>query len=152
MKTSPTIHADEVSLTPVVLIDCTAKAVTHRIAKFRKMAGAFNGGKKGAEAATEDADSDDGAEGSTPKSTKKGGKGGKGGKKRAVTEDADDQEDQVAKKMKAEERYGAGGFRCTLSTPSMLSQVDQSIVDTGNGTYAPIAQGQPQPYYGATTN
>lgn len=103
MKTSPTIHADEVSLTPVVLIDCTAKAVTHRIAKFRKMAGAFNGGKKGAEAATEDADSDDGAEGSTPKSTKKGGSGGKGGKKRAVTEDADDQEDQVAKKMKAED-------------------------------------------------
>ncbi|KAJ7136095.1 hypothetical protein C8R44DRAFT_393211 [Mycena epipterygia] len=41
----------------------------------------------------------------------------------------------IYKKMKAEERYGAGGFRYT-----------------GNGTYAPLAQGQPQAYYGATTN
>ncbi|KAJ6631216.1 hypothetical protein B0H10DRAFT_1773696 [Mycena sp. CBHHK59/15] len=42
----------------------------------------------------------------------------------------------IYKKMKAEERYGAGGFKYT-----------------GNGTYEPLAQGQPQqPYYGATTN
>ncbi|KAJ7143329.1 hypothetical protein C8R43DRAFT_1015110 [Mycena crocata] len=41
----------------------------------------------------------------------------------------------IYKKMKAEERYGMGGFRYT-----------------GNGTYEPIAQGQPQAYYGATTN
>ncbi|KAJ7039873.1 hypothetical protein C8F04DRAFT_1085183 [Mycena alexandri] len=44
----------------------------------------------------------------------------------------------IYKKMKAEERYGQGGFRYT-----------------GNGTYAPLAQsGQPAPqaYYGATTN
>ncbi|KAJ7151036.1 hypothetical protein C8R46DRAFT_962872 [Mycena filopes] len=42
----------------------------------------------------------------------------------------------IYKKMKAEERYGQGGFRYT-----------------GNGTYEPIAQGQPaQAYYGATTN
>ncbi|KAJ7484672.1 hypothetical protein FB451DRAFT_1233119 [Mycena latifolia] len=41
----------------------------------------------------------------------------------------------IYKKMKAEERYGAGGFRYT-----------------GNGTYEPLAQGQPQAYYGATTN
>ncbi|KAF7350516.1 hypothetical protein MVEN_01357200 [Mycena venus] len=40
----------------------------------------------------------------------------------------------IYKKMKAEERYGAGGFRYT-----------------GNGTYEPLAQGQPQAYYGATT-
>ncbi|KAJ7232975.1 hypothetical protein B0H12DRAFT_1144504 [Mycena haematopus] len=39
----------------------------------------------------------------------------------------------IYKKMKAEERYGAGGFRYT-----------------GNGTYEPLAQAQPQPYYGAT--
>ncbi|KAJ7833096.1 hypothetical protein B0H14DRAFT_2801421 [Mycena olivaceomarginata] len=40
----------------------------------------------------------------------------------------------IYKKMKAEERYGAGGFRYT-----------------GNGTYEPIAAGgQPQAYYGAT--
>ncbi|KAF8189944.1 hypothetical protein K438DRAFT_1907280 [Mycena galopus ATCC 62051] len=40
----------------------------------------------------------------------------------------------IYKKMKAEERYGRGGFRYT-----------------GNGVYEPIAQGQPQqPYYGAT--
>ncbi|KAJ6590518.1 hypothetical protein DFH09DRAFT_1245020 [Mycena vulgaris] len=45
----------------------------------------------------------------------------------------------IYKKMKAEERYGAGGFRYT-----------------GNGTYEPLAQGglqgPPQAYYGATTN
>ncbi|KAJ6571827.1 hypothetical protein B0H19DRAFT_1131442 [Mycena capillaripes] len=41
----------------------------------------------------------------------------------------------IYKKMKAEERYGAGGFRYT-----------------GNGTYEPLAQGQPQAYYGATTH
>ncbi|KAJ7660037.1 hypothetical protein B0H17DRAFT_1095453 [Mycena rosella] len=41
----------------------------------------------------------------------------------------------IYKKMKAEERYGAGGFRYA-----------------GNGTYEPLAQGQPQAYYGATTN
>ncbi|KAJ7437369.1 hypothetical protein B0H11DRAFT_2107750 [Mycena galericulata] len=44
----------------------------------------------------------------------------------------------IYKKMKAEERYGVGQFRYT-----------------GNGTYAPLAQqaqGQPQAYYGATTN
>jgi hypothetical protein len=82
--------------------------VTHRIAKFKKMASAFNGGKKGSEAAAE-GESDDGAENDgaestpkTPKSTKKAGKGGKCGKKRAVTEDEDD-EDQVAKKLKAED-------------------------------------------------
>jgi hypothetical protein len=87
------------------LIDCTAKAVTHRIAKFKKMASAFNGGKKGGEAAAEDGESDDGAEREstpkTPKSTKKGGKAGKAGKKRAVPEDDDDE--QLAKKLKAED-------------------------------------------------
>ncbi|KAJ7749331.1 hypothetical protein DFH07DRAFT_888612 [Mycena maculata] len=43
----------------------------------------------------------------------------------------------IYKKMKAEERYGAGGFRYT-----------------GNGTYEPLAQqpAQPQAYYGATAN
>ncbi|KAJ7057755.1 hypothetical protein C8F01DRAFT_1150976 [Mycena amicta] len=42
----------------------------------------------------------------------------------------------IYKKMKAEERYGAGGFRYV-----------------GNGTYEPLAQGQPQQaYYGATTH
>jgi flagellar motor protein MotB len=90
------------------LIDCTAKAVTHRIAKFKKMASAFNGGKKGGEAAAEDGESDDGAEREstpkTPKSTKKGGKAGKAGKKRAVPEDDDDDDDeQLAKKLKAED-------------------------------------------------
>ena len=92
------------------MIDCTAKAVTHRIAKFKKMASAFNGGKKGGEAAAEDGESDDGAEREstpkTPKSTKKGGKAGKAGKKRAVPEDDDDDDDddeQLAKKLKAED-------------------------------------------------
>ncbi|KAF7300544.1 hypothetical protein HMN09_00939300 [Mycena chlorophos] len=43
----------------------------------------------------------------------------------------------IYKKMKAEERYGQGGFRYV-----------------GNGTYEPLAQGggQQQAYYGATTN
>ncbi|KAJ7284094.1 hypothetical protein C8J57DRAFT_1433026 [Mycena rebaudengoi] len=41
----------------------------------------------------------------------------------------------IYKKMKAEERYGAGGFTYT-----------------GNGTYAPLAQGHPQAYYGSTAN
>jgi flagellar motor protein MotB len=93
------------------LIDCTAKAVTHRIAKFKKMASAFNGGKKGGEAAAEDGESDDGAEREstpkTPKSTKKGAKAGKAGKKRAIPEDDDDDDDdddeQLAKKLKAED-------------------------------------------------
>jgi flagellar motor protein MotB len=93
------------------LIDCTAKAVTHRIAKFKKMASAFNGGKKGGEAAAGDGESDDGADREstpkTPKSTKKGGKAGKAGKKRAVPEDDDDDDDdddeQLAKKLKAED-------------------------------------------------
>jgi flagellar motor protein MotB len=92
------------------LIDCTAKAVTHRIAKFKKMASAFNGAKKGGEAAAEDGESDDGAEREstpkTPKSTKKGAKAGKAGKKRAIPEDDDDEDDddeQLAKKLKAED-------------------------------------------------
>ncbi|KAJ7853733.1 hypothetical protein B0H13DRAFT_2082363 [Mycena leptocephala] len=39
----------------------------------------------------------------------------------------------IYRRMKAEERYGHGAFRYT-----------------GNGTYEPLAQGQPQAYYGAT--
>ena len=78
-------------------IDCTAKAVTHRIAKFRKMAGAFNDGKKGGEAATEEPESENGVD-ATPKSKK-------GGKKRTATEDDDDDDgkEQAVKKMKAED-------------------------------------------------
>jgi len=74
--------------------------VTHRVAKFRKMAGAFNGGKKGGEAATEEAESDDGAE-AIP-NPKKAGKGGKGGKKRAAVEEDDEYEHEL-KRMKAED-------------------------------------------------
>ncbi|KAF7289987.1 hypothetical protein MIND_01374000 [Mycena indigotica] len=40
----------------------------------------------------------------------------------------------IYKKMRAEERYGAGGFRYV-----------------GNGTYEPLAQGQQQVHYGSTT-
>jgi hypothetical protein len=83
------------------ITDCTPKAVTHRLAKFKKMAGTFNGGKKGGDAAADEADGEEG--GATPKKTKKGGKGGKGSKKRA-TEDAedDDCEGEPVKKPKVE--------------------------------------------------
>lgn len=86
-------------LTPT---DCTPKAVTHRLAKFKKMAGTFNGGKKGGEAAADEADGESGA--ATPKKTKKGAKGGKGSKKRAAEDDAedDDAEGEAVKKPKLE--------------------------------------------------
>ena len=83
--------------------DCTPKAVTHRLAKFKKMAGTFNGGKKGGDAAAEDADGEGGA--TTPKKTKKGGKGGKVSKKRAAesaAEDDDDAEGEGLKQAKLE--------------------------------------------------
>ena len=87
----------------LTLTDCTPKAVTHRLAKFKKVAGSFNGGKKGGDAAAaDDADGEDG--GNTPKKTKKGAKGGKGSKKRAAEEDAgdDDAEGEAVKKPKLE--------------------------------------------------
>lgn len=81
--------------------DCTSKAVSHRLQKFKKMAGAFNNGKKGGDAAAEEADGESGAV--TPKKTKKASKSGKGSKKRAAEEDAgDDAEGEAAKKLKVE--------------------------------------------------
>ena len=82
--------------------DCTPKAVTHRLAKFKKMAGSFNGGKKGGDAAAaDDADGEGGD--ASPKKTKKA-KGGKGSKKRAAKEDTeeDDAEGEAVKKPKLE--------------------------------------------------
>jgi hypothetical protein len=65
------------------------------------MAGAFNGGKKGGETATDEGDDESG--GVTPGKTKKGGKGGKGSKKRAAEEVAEDDEDvESPKKPKME--------------------------------------------------
>lgn len=82
--------------------DCTPKAVTHRLAKFKKMAGTFNSGKKGGDGAAEEADGESGP--ATPKKTIKGAKGGKGSKKRAADEDAeeDDVEGEAVKKPKLE--------------------------------------------------
>ncbi|GAB7323440.1 hypothetical protein MBLNU13_g05892t1 [Cladosporium sp. NU13] len=89
-------------LAEIIGPDCTPKAVTHRLAKFKKMAGSFNGGKKSGDAAAADeADGEDG--GATPKKTKKA-KGGKASKKRAAEEDAegDDAEGEAIKKPKLE--------------------------------------------------
>jgi len=96
----PTRKIDEQLLTAT---DCTPKAVTHRLAKFKKMAGSFNGGKKGGDAAADEANGESGA--ATPKKTKKGAKSGKGSKKRAAEEDAEDDDDgegEAVKKPKLE--------------------------------------------------
>ncbi|KAM0704967.1 hypothetical protein Q7P35_007754 [Cladosporium inversicolor] len=89
-------------LAEIIGPDCTPKAVTHRLAKFKKMAGSFNGGKKGGDAAGEDADGEDGA--ATPKKAKKAAKVGKASKKRAAEDDAeeDDGEEETIKKPKLE--------------------------------------------------
>lgn len=82
----------------LTITDCTPKAVTHRLAKFKKMAGSFNGGKKGGDAAAaDDADGEGGD--ASPKKTKKA-KCGKGSKKRAAEED--DAEGEAVKKPKLE--------------------------------------------------
>lgn len=96
---------------------CTAKAVTHRLAKFRKQAGAFNGGKQGGEKAAAAAggagggDGDDDEEAPSPKKKAAAAKktavkkvaGGGRGKKRKV-EDVEGEESEDAKvKVKGEE-------------------------------------------------
>jgi len=92
----------------LTITDCTPKAVTHRLAKFKKMAGSFNGGKKGGDAAAaDDADGEGGD--ASPKKTKKA-KGGKASKKRAAEEDAgeDDAEGEALKRPKLEVSEDSG--------------------------------------------